>query len=155
MPRCGVGLELRQIRPTVPHLAHHGRAIELHPGGGTAQGMHEPLQMGFPYADLEVEIMLPVAAFGRRGRRLRRGGGGWWGRRADQREGPAVKRLVSPVGGARGVPRKSPFLGPRRPRRYATILPTAAAMSKCFPLKCGVACCRAMRARRRCGASTT
>src|SRR6185369_66638 len=59
--RRAVDDKLDQIGASVQNLADGGRAIVLHPGGRAGEGMHQALQVGFPGADLEVEIVLSVA----------------------------------------------------------------------------------------------
>src|SRR5262249_5847353 len=55
-----IDLELDQVGSTLPDLGDHGGALVFDPGRGPAQGMLKTPEMGFPGADLEVEIVLPI-----------------------------------------------------------------------------------------------
>src|SRR5579862_282207 len=55
-----VGLEFLDLRASIPNLPRHGSAIELHPLIRTGQRIQAALQMDFPAAKFEIEIVLPV-----------------------------------------------------------------------------------------------
>ena len=66
-----VGFELHQIGAAIPDFSDDGGSLVFDPGRGARQGMQEALQMRFPSADLEVEIVLPIPDGGLLGESLK------------------------------------------------------------------------------------
>src|SRR5579863_5582809 len=58
-----IGLDLLQLRATVPNLPDVNRAVQIHPIIGAAKWMQEAMDMGFPCPYIEIEIMLSVSQF--------------------------------------------------------------------------------------------
>jgi len=61
VPLRAVHLKLHEIGNAAPDLADRRDAIALHPSGGPGQWMDQALEMGFPCADLKVEVMLAIS----------------------------------------------------------------------------------------------
>src|SRR6185369_2814755 len=53
-----VDLELDEVGPALPDLAHHGGAFVGDPGAGPGQGTYETREVRPPGSDLEVEVVL-------------------------------------------------------------------------------------------------
>src|SRR5262249_46988524 len=67
-------VQLPDVALAVPDLPYHRGPGELHPGGRSAERLGEPTHLRLPAAELEVEVMLPVALGGGR---LGRAPSGW------------------------------------------------------------------------------
>src|SRR5580692_11541111 len=55
-----LGFQLHQVGAPVPNFAHDAGAVVLPPDRGAREGMQQPRDVGFPGADLEVKVVMPV-----------------------------------------------------------------------------------------------
>ena len=61
MPRRAVRLQFSQVRASIPNLVHYRRTLVLRPGGRAREWMLQATHVCLPRANVEVEILLPIA----------------------------------------------------------------------------------------------